>query len=93
MVANKISRVLNGDPDFLDSWHDIAGYITLVVKELQEKEKVDGWKPKHPINGGGVEDTGRCGYAASTGFPDKDCDEYVDKLAKQAVDARTRRFP
>ena len=26
MVAVKISRILNGDPNHLDSWHDLKGY-------------------------------------------------------------------
>lgn len=35
MIAHKIARILNGDPDYADSWHDIAGYATLVDKQLQ----------------------------------------------------------
>jgi Tfp pilus assembly protein PilF len=34
MIAEKISRVINGDPSYIDSWHDIAGYATLVEKQL-----------------------------------------------------------
>lgn len=34
MNANKTARILNGDPFYPDSWHDIAGYATLVEKEL-----------------------------------------------------------
>jgi hypothetical protein len=34
MVAHKIGRILNGDPDYADSWHDIAGYAALVEKRL-----------------------------------------------------------
>lgn len=34
MIASKIGRILNGDPDYADSWHDIAGYATLVEKRL-----------------------------------------------------------
>jgi hypothetical protein len=30
MVAHKIGRILNGDPYYDDSWHDIAGYTKLV---------------------------------------------------------------
>src|SRR5213592_2546621 len=33
MFAVKLSRILNGDPNHLDSWHDIAGYATLVESE------------------------------------------------------------
>lgn len=35
MVAHKIGRILNGDPDYLDSWVDIVGYTELVVKRLK----------------------------------------------------------
>lgn len=34
MVQHKVARILNGDPDYSDSWHDIAGYSTLVEKRL-----------------------------------------------------------
>ena len=35
MVAHKIGRILNGDPNYADSWHDIAGYAKLVEDTLQ----------------------------------------------------------
>jgi len=34
MIAHKIGRILNGDPNYVDSWHDIAGYATLIEEEL-----------------------------------------------------------
>ena len=34
MIQHKIARILNGDPDYVDSWTDIAGYSTLVVDRL-----------------------------------------------------------
>lgn len=34
MIAHKIGRILNGDPNYADSWHDIAGYARLVEDEL-----------------------------------------------------------
>lgn len=34
MVAHKIARVLNGNPNHRDHWDDIAGYATLVAEEL-----------------------------------------------------------
>lgn len=36
MIAHKISRIVNGDPDYEDSWTDIAGYATLVSQRLKE---------------------------------------------------------
>ena len=34
MVAHKAGRILNGDPEFHDSWHDIIGYTKLVADRL-----------------------------------------------------------
>lgn len=34
MNAHKIGRILNGDPDYADSWEDIAGYAKLVANRL-----------------------------------------------------------
>lgn len=39
MIANKIGRILNGDPTYIDSWVDIVGYAQLVVNELTEEER------------------------------------------------------
>jgi hypothetical protein len=36
MAAHKIGRILNGDPDYADSWHDIAGYVRLVERKLEK---------------------------------------------------------
>lgn len=38
MIAHKIGRILNGDPNYSDSWADIAGYAKLVADRLEEKE-------------------------------------------------------
>jgi len=35
MIANKLARIANGDPNCHDSWHDIAGYATLVAQTLE----------------------------------------------------------
>lgn len=35
MIAHKIARVVNGDPDYVDSWRDIAGYAQLVADRLE----------------------------------------------------------
>lgn len=34
MIAHKIGRILNGDPEYHDSWHDIVGYTKLVADTL-----------------------------------------------------------
>ncbi len=35
MVAHKIGRILNGDQNYRDSWHDIIGYVRLVDTRLE----------------------------------------------------------
>jgi hypothetical protein len=30
MILHKIARIVNGNPNETDHWHDIAGYATLV---------------------------------------------------------------
>ena len=39
MIATKISRIVNGNPNHTDSWTDIAGYATLVADRLQGKAR------------------------------------------------------
>lgn len=39
MIANKIARILNGDPNYADSWIDIAGYATLIANRLEQLEE------------------------------------------------------
>ncbi len=29
VIADKIARILNGDPEYQDNWHDIQGYAKL----------------------------------------------------------------
>lgn len=38
MVVHKIGRILNGDPNYIDSWTDIIGYTRLVEVRLLESE-------------------------------------------------------
>ena len=44
MIASKMARIVNGDPNYIDNWHDIAGYATLVEQELnmtnRDKEQI-----------------------------------------------------
>ena len=35
MICHKMARILNGDPDYHDSWADIAGYAKLVADRLE----------------------------------------------------------
>lgn len=38
MIQHKIARILNGDPDYIDNWVDIAGYAQLVVDRLEKSK-------------------------------------------------------
>lgn len=38
MICHKIARIVNGDPNFDDSWRDIAGYAQLVVNQLSGRD-------------------------------------------------------
>lgn len=44
MICNKMARIVNGDPNYIDNWHDIAGYATLVEQELTitKRDSSDG---------------------------------------------------
>jgi hypothetical protein len=39
MVAHKLGRIVNGDPNYLDSWMDIIGYTQLVVDRLVKDQE------------------------------------------------------
>lgn len=41
MIVHKIGRILNGDPNYSDSWHDIAGYAKLVEDELTSPSRFE----------------------------------------------------
>jgi hypothetical protein len=38
MIAHKIGRILNGDPNWEDSWADMAGYSKLVADRLRRDQ-------------------------------------------------------
>lgn len=42
MIAHKIGRIVNGDPNYADSWHDIAGYAVLVEKIINSHASTAG---------------------------------------------------
>jgi hypothetical protein len=37
-IADKIARMLNGDPAYHDNWHDIVGYAKLVADRLAAEQ-------------------------------------------------------
>jgi hypothetical protein len=34
MILVKLARIVNGDPDYPDNWHDIIGYAKLIEDRL-----------------------------------------------------------
>ena len=40
MICHKIGRIVCGDPNYADSWIDIAGYAKLVADRLEKEEKI-----------------------------------------------------
>jgi len=36
MIANKLARIVNGDPYYKDSWQDIAGYAMRIGHKLDK---------------------------------------------------------
>lgn len=34
VIADKIARILSGDPNYKDNWHDIQGYAKLVEDRI-----------------------------------------------------------
>ena len=46
MIVHKIGRILNGDPNYIDSWHDIGGYAGLVERGLRREQ--DAGEPVGP---------------------------------------------
>ena len=36
VIADKIARMLNGDAEYHDNWHDIIGYAKLVADTLKK---------------------------------------------------------
>lgn len=44
VIADKIARILSGDPNYTDNWHDIQGYA-----KLAEDRCVDDSSPQLPL--------------------------------------------
>lgn len=79
MVATKIARILNGDPEYHDSWHDIIGYVTLVIDALKGANVCDVDRIKehqHDMANNSVS-TGR-----KTMIANKDIPSSMEEMAK-----------
>jgi len=40
MIVHKIARIINGNSNNFDSWHDIEGYAALISNSLQKPKKL-----------------------------------------------------
>lgn len=71
MVAHKIGRILNGDPNYVDSWVDIAGFAKLVANRLEkeQKEKYAVETRMGSAVGGGVDPLGWGGHIGAATQP------------------------
>lgn len=38
VIADKIARILTGDPEYRDNWHDIQGYAKLAEDRCKESD-------------------------------------------------------
>lgn len=38
VIMDKVARILNGDPNYADNWHDIQGYAKLVEERLPKEQ-------------------------------------------------------
>lgn len=57
MITHKISRIMCGDPDYDDSWVDIAGYAQNVVNRLRSDQNVpkpEEHKPAEVFEASGI---------------------------------------
>lgn len=48
-IADKIARILNGDPHYLDNYHDIQGYAKLVEDRLKAAQALFDAEPSDDI--------------------------------------------
>ena len=39
MMATKLSRIVNGDPNKVDSWRDVEGYAKIIADRLEEQQQ------------------------------------------------------
>lgn len=53
LILMKISRIMHGDQDYIDSYRDIAGYAQLVVQYLSNKDGATDAKTTKTIHTNG----------------------------------------
>lgn len=57
MIAHKIGRIVNGNPNNIENWRDIAGYAELVARILSQTEgAIDNKVVKQIVKNGTKQD-------------------------------------
>lgn len=60
VIADKIARILNGDPNYTDNWHDIQGYAKLAEDRCRDTPTQAGTED-HQQSEAGLRHRGRFG--------------------------------
>lgn len=71
VIADKQARILSGDPDYADNWHDIQGYAKLVEDRLPVQSAVQKPEPADPTKDFAAKIMGD--FMASTAASQCDC--------------------
>ncbi len=94
VIADKIARILSGDPEYTDNWHDIAGYAKLaedrckveVIGVPAPQPDADGWIPwgggERPVDGGALVSVKFRNYNPSSNDPVPACNWIWHHLGK-----------
>lgn len=77
MIQHKISRILYGDPNVVDTWHDVAGYAMLVEDRLNGRDSNAPAAVAEPY-GCEASKVGKAAAVPSPGFPDYEVYMYGD---------------
>ena len=69
VIADKIARILSGDPNYADNWHDIQGYAKLAEDRLPKPGPLPGTVVQHgrrcAMFNGGLCDCGAIVWSAA----------------------------
>lgn len=81
VIADKIARILSGDPNYADNWHDIQGYAKLVEDRLPKDSG------RHPMTPNVIEPASQMQddspRMAAIGQNGNGGEHYIDPVAKR----------
>jgi hypothetical protein len=61
IISNKLGRIVNGDPNYADSWHDIAGYARLAEARCVPEAPAPAERPEMVSPNAEIRDAGEGG--------------------------------